>query len=114
MAEVLDDLEFLLPSELLTDDDLLTDFNTDRIRTRISDDASCGFGNPFGFSSDLSSPVESVTGTMETESDEYDFIAELSRKVSHSTLQDTDFTPKVSSLASFYFFFFRLFQKYLG
>ncbi|GFQ02976.1 hypothetical protein PHJA_002441400 [Phtheirospermum japonicum] len=75
MAQEMDDLEFLLPSELLTDDDLLTDFG-------------CGFGNSSGLSSDLSSPVESVTGSTETGSDEDDFVSELTRKLTHSTLRD--------------------------
>ncbi|KAL6519450.1 hypothetical protein OROGR_018770 [Orobanche gracilis] len=74
MAQEMDDLEFLLPSELLTDDDLLTDF-------------SCGFGNPSILSSDLSSPVESVTDTLETGRDEEDFISELTRKLTHPILR---------------------------
>ncbi|KAL1549180.1 hypothetical protein AAHA92_17313 [Salvia divinorum] len=56
MAQELDDGEFWLPSEFLTDDDLLMDLKR-------------------GY--DLSSPAESVT---ETESDEDDFISGLTRK----------------------------------
>ncbi|KAI3447730.1 hypothetical protein Pfo_004395 [Paulownia fortunei] len=103
MAQELDDLEFLLPSELLTDDDLLTDYKTDRSKTRRIDDFSCGFGDSSGFSSDLSSPVESVTGTTETESDDDDFITELSLKFANSTLQDSnlssDYTAKALKLS---------------
>ncbi|KAL3623106.1 hypothetical protein CASFOL_031922 [Castilleja foliolosa] len=73
MAQEMDDLEFLLPSELLTDDDLLTDFG-------------CGFGN---LSSDPSSPVESITGSTVTGSDEDEFVSELTRKLTHSTLSDS-------------------------
>ncbi|KAL6503225.1 hypothetical protein OROHE_023854 [Orobanche hederae] len=76
MAQEMDDLEFLLPSELLTDDDLLTDFG-------------CGFGNSSILSSDLSSPVESVTGTLETGSDEDDFISELTRKLTRPILRES-------------------------
>lgn len=99
MAQELDDLEFWLPSEFLTDDDLLTDFKTDRFKTRRIDDFSYGFGNSFGLSSDLSSPVELVTSTAETESDDDDLISELRRKFAHSTLQvsnlSSDCTTKV-------------------
>ncbi|KAL0309932.1 UNVERIFIED_CONTAM: hypothetical protein Sradi_5935500 [Sesamum radiatum] len=73
MAQELDDGEFWLPSEFLTDDDLLTDFKTDHFKMKRDDDFSHGFGNSFGFASDLSSPVESVMGSTETESDEDDF-----------------------------------------
>ncbi|KAI3474403.1 hypothetical protein Pfo_029264 [Paulownia fortunei] len=98
MAQELDDGEFWLPSEFLTDDDLLMDFKTDHFKTKRSDDFSHGFGNSFGFNSDLSSPVESVMGSTETESDEDDFVTGLTRKIAHSTLQDSnfssDYTPK--------------------
>ncbi|KAL6496196.1 hypothetical protein OROGR_029454 [Orobanche gracilis] len=77
MAQEIDDVEFLLPSELLTDDDLLTDFGYE-------------FGNSSILSSDLSSPVESVTGTLETCSDEDDFICELTRKLTHRTLRHSN------------------------
>ncbi|GER47223.1 3-ketoacyl-CoA synthase 13 [Striga asiatica] len=78
MAQEIDDLEFLLPAELLTDDDLLTDFG-------------CGFTNSGGLNSDLSSPVESVTGSMETAgADEDDVVAELTRKLTRSGLRESD------------------------
>ncbi|KAL0336801.1 UNVERIFIED_CONTAM: hypothetical protein Scaly_1955200 [Sesamum calycinum] len=98
MAQELHGLDFWLPSEFLTDDDLLTDFKTDRLGTRGTDDFSYGFRNSFGVGSDVSSPVESVTGALETESDEDDLITELSRKFAYSTLQDSklssDYTTK--------------------
>lgn len=85
MAQDLDYGEFWLPSEFLTDDDLLTDFKKKGV-----DDFSCGLAKSFGFHSDLSSPVESVTGSTETESDEDDFISFLTRKMNYSTLHDSD------------------------
>lgn len=100
MAQELDDGEFWLPSEFLTDDDLLMDFNTDYVKTKRADDFSLGFSS----SSDLSSPVESVMGSTETESDEDDFISGLTRKVARSTLQDSNFSTdhesKVSTTSS--------------
>ncbi|KAK4432328.1 hypothetical protein Salat_0994900 [Sesamum alatum] len=98
MAQELDDLDFWLPSDFLTDDDLLTDFKTDGLGAKGTDDFSYGAPNSFGVGSDVSSPVESVTGTMETESDEDDLITELSRKFAYSTLQESnlshDYTTK--------------------
>lgn len=81
MAQELGDGEFWLPSEFLTDDDLLTGFKKEG-----GDDFSCGFVNSFGFHSDLSSPVESVTGSTETESDEDDFISFFTQKMDYSTM----------------------------
>ncbi|KAL8152749.1 hypothetical protein V2J09_010509 [Rumex salicifolius] len=70
MAENLDDGEFWLPSQFLTDTD---------------DDTSTN-----GFNSDLGSPVESVT---ETESDEDEFLSELTRRMArYSLLQDSPAT----------------------
>ncbi|KAH6762036.1 hypothetical protein C2S52_019469 [Perilla frutescens var. hirtella] len=97
MAQELDDGEFWLPSEFLTDDDLLMDFKADYSKTKRADDFSLGFGNSFGFNSDLSSPVESVMGSTETESDEDEFISGLTRKMAHSTLQDTNFSTDHTS-----------------
>ncbi|KAK6120313.1 hypothetical protein DH2020_046004 [Rehmannia glutinosa] len=90
MAQELDDGEFWLPSGFLTDDDLLMDFKTGDFKTKRSNDFSLGFGSSFGFNSDLSSPVDSVMGSTETESDEDEFIAGLTRKLDQSTLQDSD------------------------
>ncbi|KAL3826056.1 hypothetical protein ACJIZ3_022085 [Penstemon smallii] len=92
MAQELDDGEFWLPSEFLTDDDLLRDFKTDSFSSKRRDDFSYKFGNSFGFNSDLGSPVESVVGSTETESDEDEFINGLSLKIAQSTLQDSNFT----------------------
>lgn len=61
MAKVLDDAEFWLPAQFLTDDEFV-----------------------FG----LNSPVESVVGSTETDSDEEDYLAELTRRMGHSTLRN--------------------------
>ncbi|PIN01452.1 hypothetical protein CDL12_26041 [Handroanthus impetiginosus] len=87
MAQELDDGEFWLPSEFLTDDDLLTGFKTNHFQAT----------NSFGFNSDLSSPVESVMGSTETESDEDDFITGLTRKIAHSTLQDSSLSSNYTA-----------------
>ncbi|CAA2971507.1 uncharacterized protein LOC111369366 isoform X2 [Olea europaea var. sylvestris] len=88
MAEELYDGKFWLPPQFLTDDDLLMDFKNKR-----NDNFSFGFnGNSFGPNSDLSSPVESVTGSTETESDEDDYLSEVARKLLQSTLQDSKIT----------------------
>ncbi|XP_051113698.1 uncharacterized protein LOC127239541 [Andrographis paniculata] len=94
MAQELDDdLELWLPSEFLTDEDLLTDFKTDRCGSKSTDDGRCGLGSSFGGGSNLSSPVLSAAGMTETESDEDDFMAELNRKVARSTLRDDSSLP---------------------
>lgn len=113
MAESLDDGEFWLPSQFLTDDDVLLDkseklkdgavkrsanwFDEKRdgydldgevFKPLFPFEFSSGFG-PYGLSSsDLSSPVESVVGSTETESDEEDFLAGLTRQMAHSTLDE--------------------------
>ncbi|XP_055809052.1 uncharacterized protein LOC129877560 [Solanum dulcamara] len=72
MEKKLDDGEFWLPSQFLTDD------------------FGSGF-NPFGTQSDLSSPVESVIGSVDTESDEEDYITGLTQKMAHSALHESGF-----------------------
>ncbi|KAJ8899733.1 hypothetical protein K2173_019432 [Erythroxylum novogranatense] len=60
------------------------------------------FEVPYGFgkgSSDLSSPVASVVGSTETESDEEDFLAGLTRQMVHSTLDD-DFARRERCFAT--------------
>lgn len=76
MAESIDGGEFWLPPQFLTDDDVLMDLETDFSKSR------------FGFSSDLSSPVESVVGSTETESDEEDYLTCLTRQMARSTLEN--------------------------
>ncbi|CAA2964605.1 Hypothetical predicted protein [Olea europaea subsp. europaea] len=85
MAEELYDGEFWLPHQFLTDDNLLMDF-----KNKGNDNFSFGFSrNSFGPNSDLSSPVESVIGSTETESDEDDYLTEVTRKLLQSSLQDS-------------------------
>ncbi|KAM7531921.1 hypothetical protein LguiB_035331 [Lonicera macranthoides] len=95
MAEELYDGEFWLPPQFLTDDDILTDFTT--TTTNRSKGYDC-----FAPKSDQSSPVESVLGSTETESDEDDFISGYTRKMSqsNSSLPQQDFWKPDSS--SFY------------
>ncbi|XVF55165.1 hypothetical protein PTKIN_Ptkin06aG0014700 [Pterospermum kingtungense] len=105
MAEVLDDGEFWLPPQFLTDDDLFVEennskgksspksgkdgfgFELDVSKSLFTHEFPSGFGS-FGFSSDLSSPVESVVGSTETESDEEDYLSGLTRQMAQSTLED--------------------------
>ncbi|GMP50948.1 hypothetical protein CsSME_00017362 [Camellia sinensis var. sinensis] len=90
MAEDLDDGEFWLPPQFLTDD-MLMDFKANTMKTKHREvDSGFCFPNefPYGFGSDLSSPVESVVSSTETESDEEDYIAGLTRKMARSTLHD--------------------------
>lgn len=98
MAEELDDCEYWLPPQFLTEDDLLMDFKKGASK---GNEKGMGLGRDFGVpqelgyggfgaflssTSDLSSPVESLT---ETESDEDDFITGLTRKMAQSTLHDS-------------------------
>ncbi|GMH26462.1 hypothetical protein Nepgr_028305 [Nepenthes gracilis] len=98
MANDLDDAEFWLPSQILTDDDILMDFagngdpqqkdgfnGYDEFASTVS---GLGFLGPF---SDQSSPVESVTGSTEAGSDEEDYIG-LTRQMARSTLEQDSIT----------------------
>ncbi|XP_039019581.1 uncharacterized protein LOC120151108 isoform X2 [Hibiscus syriacus] len=105
MAEVLDDGELCLPPRFLTDDDLFMDKGEVKSTNhkdlenefRLDLDGSNkplftyefahGFGS-LGFASDPSSPVDSVVGSTETESDEEDYLVGLTRQMAHSTLDD--------------------------
>ncbi|XAR68884.1 hypothetical protein NMG60_11000288 [Bertholletia excelsa] len=96
MAENIDGGEFWLPSQFLTDDDILMDFKVGNIGGK-GREADGGLYFPSGFPrgfgslgpySGLSSPVESVGSSTETESDEEEYIAELTRKMARSTLRD--------------------------
>ncbi|XP_052177053.1 uncharacterized protein LOC127791235 [Diospyros lotus] len=92
MAQGLDDCEFWLPPQFLTDDDILMDFKPVNLNGKNAGsnagsffpfDYPSGFGS-FGPSSEQGSSLSST----ETESDEEDYLAELTRKMAHSTLQD--------------------------
>ncbi|XWS67149.1 hypothetical protein CRYUN_Cryun05aG0262400 [Craigia yunnanensis] len=114
MAEVLDDGEFWLPPQFLTDDDLFMDTSKaknspknliDRFGLEFDGSKSLfpyefpsGFGSS-GFSSDLSSPGESVVGSIETESDEEDYLAGLTHQMARSNIED-DFRRNDRAFAS--------------
>ncbi|KAF9665134.1 hypothetical protein SADUNF_Sadunf16G0090500 [Salix dunnii] len=102
----LDNGEFWLPPQFLLDDDTvhMEKYSANNLKNWSAKDLfgypeteygkslipyefPYGFGS-LGFSSDLSSPVESVVGSTETESDEEDYLAGLSRQMSHFTLED--------------------------
>lgn len=88
MAESLDDGEFWLPPEFLTDNDIAMEKNErDSESTKTLFPFEFSYGG-FGSSSDLSSPVESVVGSSETESDEEDYLSGLTRQMTRSTLLD--------------------------
>lgn len=98
MAQSVDDAEFWLPSQFLTDDFFLMDKeNFNNNGTTVGS----GFGSRFptefpyefeSFSSNsaLGSPVDSAVGLTETESsDEEDFLFGLTRHLAQSTLHET-------------------------
>lgn len=108
MTESLDDAAYWLPSEFLTDDDTLMDLSNSKAKndgdgfgfafafgseTDASSRPLFPYESPYGFGSlgvpsDLSSPVESLVGSSETESDEEDFLAGLTLQMARSTLED--------------------------
>lgn len=115
MAESLDDGEFWLPPQFLADDDNMLDHKS--CNTRKSSDRNClsQFGRAsfplefgtFGGFSDFSSPGESLKGSSETESDEEDYMAGLTLRMAHSSVDDA-FDPdnaKVSNRNLFDFLF---------
>lgn len=89
MAESLDDGEFWLPPKFLNDDDL---FIEEKCAGNDLKNGRNGVGlypfGSFGFTSDLGSPVESLVGSSETESDEEEYIAGLTHRLTRSTLED--------------------------
>lgn len=115
MAEVLDDGEFWLPPQFLTDEDLFMDKSKAVNSTKNLKDGfglefdggpkslfpyefSSGFGS-FGFSSDPFSAAESTVGSIETESDEEDYLAGLTRQMARSNLEG-DFLRKEREFSS--------------
>ncbi|XWS65914.1 hypothetical protein CRYUN_Cryun05aG0154500 [Craigia yunnanensis] len=98
MAEQIDNAEFWLPAKFLMDDDIIME--KEHLKNKNGGNktelliASHGFPTEFPYefdsfdSSALSSPVESVVGSTETESsDEDEFLAGLTRRLTHSTSQ---------------------------
>ncbi|XP_008801364.1 uncharacterized protein LOC103715497 isoform X2 [Phoenix dactylifera] len=84
-----EDPEFWLPSDFLCDDFFLDGGEKSNREAEAAGNVdSCFPGEiTFGFGSDPASPVESVTGT---ESDEEDYIAGLTQKMTRSFLQDDE------------------------
>ncbi|KAL2533807.1 hypothetical protein Adt_07158 [Abeliophyllum distichum] len=78
--------ELWLPPEFQADENLLMKYRVNANKGK--DDLPYWFGNSYWPNSDLSSPVESIIGSTETESDEDDYITGLTRKIAHSTLRD--------------------------
>ncbi|XP_059296431.1 uncharacterized protein LOC132049583 [Lycium ferocissimum] len=100
MGEDAKECEFWLPPQFLTDDDILFGFKKNESKRYFGCDFqnefSYGF-NMFGPNSDLSSPVESVVSSTETESEEEDdYITELTRQMAHYTFEN----HKVKNLSS--------------
>lgn len=96
MAENLLDGEFWLPSEFLTEDILMEKGSGMGFKNESNACFPSEF--PYGFDSSessLSSPVASVVGSTETESDEEDFMAGLRRRMARSMVLDDDkcFSP---------------------
>ncbi|XP_059666343.1 uncharacterized protein LOC132312105 isoform X3 [Cornus florida] len=101
MTNTLSDGGFWLPSEFLTDDDILMDkenFNKNGLllnpafgfNFRFPTEFPPDFGS-FNSTPVINSPVESVVSSTETESDE-DFLAALTRQLTRATLQETQKT----------------------
>ncbi|KAI9115835.1 hypothetical protein K1719_012765 [Acacia pycnantha] len=99
MAENLDDGEFWLPPQFLDDDVFIEDRNSGLklqsnglLDTVSPKDLSFPLEFPYGFdscgsASDLSSPVESVVGSSETESDEEEPMPDLTHRMARTTLE---------------------------
>ncbi|KAE8678557.1 Adenine nucleotide alpha hydrolases-like superfamily protein isoform 1 [Hibiscus syriacus] len=92
MADVLDDGEFRLPPRFLADDDLFLE------KVEVNDSPPKDLF-PLGLPSDLSSPVEFVVGSTETDSDEEDYLVGLTRQMARYTLED-DFGGNHPAFAS--------------
>lgn len=109
MADCLDDAEFWLPPQFLTDEDFILDRKGFTPRGAGGDGVvldRLGYGSGSG----LSSPVDSLLGSLEADSDEEVPMANLTRKMANSTLEDGFKTaePKVmvmwSDILSVFFF----------
>ncbi|ONI24491.1 hypothetical protein PRUPE_2G243200 [Prunus persica] len=103
MAESRDDPEFYLPTHFLTDDVVLHNMDDNSFHQNgVGSVARFPTEFPYEFDSSdsnsaLSSPVESVVGSTETESsDEEDFLSGLTRRLAQSSLQQTHQTQKLS------------------
>ncbi|KAM3340206.1 uncharacterized protein LOC107852917 [Capsicum annuum] len=99
MGEESPECEFWLPPQFLNDDDMFMGFKGNSKEEENERKRYFGFGSDFvnefsyGFNmfapkSDLSSPVDSLVGSSETESDEEEFFTELTRQMAHATLEN--------------------------
>ncbi|KAK4797553.1 hypothetical protein SAY86_029879 [Trapa natans] len=79
MSDTFADADFKLPAQFLTDEDFLVDWKS---CTQVSEAGDRVLGSV------VSSPVDSLLGSLESESDEEDPISELSRTIARSTLED--------------------------
>ncbi|GKC20467.1 hypothetical protein Tco_1022617 [Tanacetum coccineum] len=84
MENEIDDGLFWLPTEFLNDDDDVEFKSVKQPKFGV-------------FGSGLSSPVESVVGSTENESDEDDYLNEMTRKLAQSTLDDGLWKPEFKS-----------------
>ncbi|XP_028785224.1 uncharacterized protein LOC114741139 [Neltuma alba] len=103
MAENLDDGEFWLPPQILADDDLVMEKHgcfgkpknndAEPFQTLFPSEFPYGYVSR-GVPSNFSSPVESVVGSSETESDEEEHMVALTRRMAYSTLDlESEFGP---------------------
>ncbi|XP_057475919.1 uncharacterized protein LOC130763910 [Actinidia eriantha] len=95
MADLMDNGEFWLPSEFLDADVLVGKENVNKNSPITGFGTNIGFPTDFPYefdsyssSSVLSSPVESVVGSTETESDEEDLVAGLTSQLTRSSLHE--------------------------
>ncbi|GAB4827529.1 hypothetical protein Ancab_034413 [Ancistrocladus abbreviatus] len=94
MADTMEDPAFWLPSHFLTDDDFLEEKEKLGARDSVNPGGSVFrkdslYLSMFGGSSELDSPVESVVSSTETEADQDEFLAELTRQLALSTLHES-------------------------
>ncbi|PIA54535.1 hypothetical protein AQUCO_00900827v1 [Aquilegia coerulea] len=92
MAEALVDGEFWLPSEFLSDDERLMEKQKfqNKINNTQSESKFCFPSEfPYGFYNSTS-PVESLVGSIETESDEEDYMSGFTRQMARSLLQQAE------------------------
>ncbi|KAG6489155.1 uncharacterized protein LOC122005471 [Zingiber officinale] len=93
MAKELEDAEFWLPAEILGGDDELF-LVKGAGDGKVASFSAAGFPSelPFGFASNLDSPVESVT-----DDEEEDYMAGLTKQMAHYFLQDDDKEAEVAT-----------------
>ncbi|KAD3068343.1 hypothetical protein E3N88_36223 [Mikania micrantha] len=92
--------EFWLPPEFLNEEDILKDFSTGKSNSGIP---TGGFNKAtscfYGPNSTLGSPVESVLGSTETESDEEDYLNGLSLKFANTSFHENNHSKSIRVMA---------------